>query len=151
MSSSLPSPLKICPKLAQSFKDYCGRRGLRADRCLRKTAKKNHPSLSPSPLWQSNTSRRGVDTAVTARKGFGQCSVCYCGRWCSETRSGRRNPCSIGPTLVNICPEFAWSQPRGQRGRLHVPTRARPGDPGRHKGCPPPPNAGQDGRRRRHD
>ena len=141
MSSSLPSPLKICLKLAQSFKDCCGRRGLRADRSLRKTAKKNHPSLSPSPLWQSNTSRRGVDTAVPARKGFGQRSVCYRGRRCSETRSGRRNPCSIGPASVNICPEFAQRQLRGQRGRLYVPTRSRSGDSGRHKGCASPPNA----------
>lgn len=136
MSSSLPSPLKICLKLAQSFKDCCGRRRLRADRSLRKTAKKknNHPSLSPSPLWQSNTSRRGVDTAVPAHKGFGQCSMCYRGRWCSKTRSGRRNPCSIGPASVNICPEFAQRQLGGWRGRFHVPMCARPGDPGQAQG-----------------
>lgn len=117
---------------------------MRADRSLRKTAKKKyHPSLSPSPLWQSNTSRRGVDTAVPAHKGFGQRSVCYRGRWCSETRCGRRNPCSIGPASVNICPEFAQRQLGGWRGRFHVPVRARPGDPGRHKGCASPPNAAE--------
>lgn len=114
MSPSLPSPLKICLKLDQSIKECCGKRGLRADRSLRKTAekkKKNHPSLSPSPLWQSNTSRRGVDTAVPARALVSAACVIVGGGAAKHALAG--GILAAFPASDSICPKLARRQPLG--------------------------------------
>lgn len=78
-----------------------------ADKSSRRTdlkKNKNHPSLSPPGLWQSNTSRRGVDTAVPAPRALVS-AVWYRGRQRSEhALAGEILPALAQPRSI-----FVWS------------------------------------------